>query len=72
MFPKENPLFKSDHIGSIRATIWDLSSQALPEDIKEGSVDIILMIFVLSALHPNEWDQAVVNVHKVRRIPKTN
>ena len=33
------------------------------------SADIVILIFVLSALHPNEWEQTILNVHKVRPIP---
>lgn len=29
-------------------------------------MDIVVMIFVLSALHPKEWMNAVANVYKVR------
>ena len=28
-------------------------------------MDFVILIFVLSALHPNEWKQAMTNVHKV-------
>ncbi|GAA6012420.1 hypothetical protein JCM11491_004327 [Sporobolomyces phaffii] len=44
--------------------VWDLSSRdGIPSDLEPNSVDIISMIFVLSALHPNEWERAVRNVH---------
>lgn len=33
-------------------------------------MDIIILIFVLSALHPHEWQRAVQNVHKVRAPPR--
>lgn len=53
-------------MGSIHAAVWDLADkQNLPEGIEPGSIDIIVMIFVLSALHPSEWRQAVSNVHRV-------
>ena len=53
-------------MGSIHATVWDLADeQNLPEGVEPGSIDIIVMIFVLSALHPNEWRQAVSNVYRV-------
>lgn len=53
-------------MGSIHAVVWDLSDkQNLPEGVKPGSIDIIVMVFVLSALHPNEWRQAVSNVYRV-------
>jgi len=53
-------------MGSIHASVWDLADkQSLPEGVEPGSIDIIVMIFVLSALHPNEWRQAVSNVYRV-------
>lgn len=42
----------------------------LPDGVEPGSVDIVVMIFVLSALHPREWAAAVRNVRTMLR-PKT-
>lgn len=39
---------------------------SLPEGITPGSVDVISVIFVLSALHPREWKQAIHNLYTVR------
>nr|XP_018265270.1 S-adenosylmethionine-dependent methyltransferase [Kwoniella dejecticola CBS 10117]OBR87428.1 S-adenosylmethionine-dependent methyltransferase [Kwoniella dejecticola CBS 10117] len=36
---------------------------SLPEGIQPGTVDVISVIFVLSALHPKEWDQAIRNLY---------
>ncbi|WWD21670.1 hypothetical protein CI109_106156 [Kwoniella shandongensis] len=36
---------------------------SLPEGITPNSVDVISVIFVLSALHPKEWDQAIHNLY---------
>ena len=48
--------------------MWDLADkQNLPEGVEPGSIDIIVMIFVLSALHPSEWRQAVLNVYQVKQ-----
>ncbi|EPT01123.1 hypothetical protein FOMPIDRAFT_1036443 [Fomitopsis schrenkii] len=60
-----NPLYAAPQIGSIKAAVWDLSSPELPPDAAPESVDIIILIFVLSALHPHEWQRAVQNVHKM-------
>lgn len=49
--------------GSVTAFVWDLSSPTLPPTIAPGSLDVIVLIFVLSALHPREWQQAVANCH---------
>ncbi|KAK4058684.1 hypothetical protein OIO90_000128 [Microbotryomycetes sp. JL221] len=57
---KANPSFDSNIVTS---DVWDLSSKAgLPATIEPGSVDIAVMIFVFSALHPDEWRQAVKNL----------
>ena len=64
---KHNELYASPPVGSIRAAVWDLTSrEGLPEGIVPGSVDIVVLIFVISALHPDEWAQAVANIHQVR------
>lgn len=33
-----------------------------PEGVQPHSLDIVVLIFVLSALHPEEWTRAVANV----------
>ncbi|KAG7094198.1 hypothetical protein E1B28_007805 [Marasmius oreades] len=63
---QNNPLYTSPPVGKIHAAVWDLSSpDALPPGVEEGSVDIVVLVFVLSALHPDEWERAVSNVHKI-------
>ncbi|KAG0172569.1 hypothetical protein DFQ28_010317 [Apophysomyces sp. BC1034] len=47
------------------AFVWDLSSPDIPEHITPGSLDVIVLIFVLSALTPEQWDQAIINIHKM-------
>ncbi|KAF2441210.1 methyltransferase [Karstenula rhodostoma CBS 690.94] len=55
----------------IQADVWDVAASpesengGLPPGIKEGSVDVVLMIFIFSALNPKQWDQAVKNVWRV-------
>ncbi|KAJ1917095.1 hypothetical protein H4219_003397 [Mycoemilia scoparia] len=45
------------------AFVWDISSPQLPlEHIEPGSIDIILLIFVFSALHPDQWKQTIDNL----------
>lgn len=52
------------------ANVWDLSSPThLPPSLTPGSVDIVVLIFVFSALHPNEWPQAV---HNIKTLLKPN
>lgn len=55
----------SSVIGTITASVWDLTSPSLPSNLEESSVDIVILIFVLSALSPDEWGRAVANIHKV-------
>ncbi|KAJ7035586.1 S-adenosyl-L-methionine-dependent methyltransferase [Mycena alexandri] len=62
---QENPFYKAPPIGTIEAHVWDLTSEALPEGVEPESADIVIMVFVLHALHPDEWGRAVANVHKI-------
>lgn len=46
----------------LQADVWDAaSSTELPPDLTPGTVDVILMIFIFSALSPAQWVQAVRN-----------
>ena len=55
----------------IQADVWDVASPptsdnaGLPPCLAENSVDVVLMIFIFSALNPAQWDQAVRNVWRV-------
>ncbi|KAL8699533.1 MAG: hypothetical protein Q9201_005961 [Fulgogasparrea decipioides] len=49
----------------LQAEIWDVASAELPPSLDEGSVDVVLMIFVFSALHPTQWKQAVSNMWRL-------
>ncbi|KAF1836812.1 S-adenosyl-L-methionine-dependent methyltransferase [Decorospora gaudefroyi] len=57
----------------IQADVWDVSASpdpsspngGLPPGLEEGTVDVVLMIFIFSALSPTQWDQAVRNVWRV-------
>ena len=47
----------------VRASVWDVASaNGLPEGVEEGSVDVVVMVFVFSALSPEQWERAVGNV----------
>jgi tRNAThr (cytosine32-N3)-methyltransferase len=48
----------------MRAEVWDIASveEPLPPGVEEGSVDVVVLIFIFSALHPGQWAQAVRNV----------
>ncbi|KAF9473414.1 methyltransferase [Pholiota conissans] len=63
---QNDPLYLSPPAGTIHAAVWDVtSSEGLPADIVPGTVDIVIMVFVMSALHPDEWGQAISNIHKI-------
>ncbi|CZR57884.1 probable ABP140-actin filament-binding protein [Phialocephala subalpina] len=50
---------------NIQADVWDAAGETLPPGLEEGSVDLVLMIFIFSALSPSQWKQAVQNIHRV-------
>jgi len=61
---QNNPLYTSPPVGTIHASVWDLtSSGGLPPELEPGTVDITILVFVLSALHPEEWERAVNNIY---------
>jgi tRNAThr (cytosine32-N3)-methyltransferase len=48
---------------NIQADVWDAAGEELPPGLDAGSVDIIIMIFIFSALSPLQWKQAVQNAY---------
>ena len=75
-FVQANPMYSSaqsaNHpttsnpvVGSISASTWDITSPHLPPNLPEGSADVVILVFVLSALRPEEWAIAVNNIHRV-------
>jgi tRNAThr (cytosine32-N3)-methyltransferase len=59
---RESEAYDSKHIQS---DVWDVTSEELPPGLSAGSVDIVLMIFIFSALAPTQWQQAVRNTHRL-------
>jgi tRNAThr (cytosine32-N3)-methyltransferase len=59
---RENEAYVSN---IIQADVWDAAGQDLPPGLEEGSVDIVVMIFIFSALSPSQWKQAVHNIYRV-------
>lgn len=55
----------------MRAEVWDVTSglkdeaPSLPPGIEANSVDVVILIFIFSALSPSQWSKAVENVHRV-------
>lgn len=52
-------------VGKVRAEVWDAAGEDLPEGLDEGSCDVVIMIFIFSALSPQQWAQAVHNIHRL-------
>jgi len=47
----------------ILGEVWSICDpNGLSPGVQPGSVDVVVLIFVLSALHPSEWEQAMKNV----------
>ncbi|KAK2810724.1 hypothetical protein FQN50_002767 [Emmonsiellopsis sp. PD_5] len=52
----------------MQADVWDVSAEgddSLPPGLGPESVDVVVMIFIFSALSPSEWGRAVRNIHRV-------
>ena len=49
----------------IQADVWEVAGDELPPGLGEGSVDLVVMIFIFSALSPSQWEKAVSNIHEV-------
>ena len=50
----------------ITADVWDVAAtgpESLPPGLEEGTVDLVLMIFVFSALQPSQWSRALRNIY---------
>lgn len=59
---RASPEYDERHM---RASVWDLAGDHLPPGVEPNSIDVVLLIFVFSALSPRQWARAVRNVHAV-------
>lgn len=65
---RESEHYKPEHM---TADVWDVAaekteeSDSLPPGLTEGSVDVVVLIFIFSALNPKQWHQALCNIHRV-------
>lgn len=59
---RENDAYDTRYI---QADVWDAAGLELPPGLTEGSVDVVLMIFIFSALSPSQWRQAVSNISRL-------
>lgn len=50
---------------------WDVAAEpdengsSLPPGLTEGSVDVVILIFIFSALSPDQWNRALDNIYRV-------
>ncbi|MED6245196.1 Methyltransferase-like protein 6 [Ataeniobius toweri] len=61
-FVKKNPLYHRERCCAFQC---DLTKDHLTENVPEGSVDVVTLIFVLSAVHPDKMKLALENISKV-------
>lgn len=66
--PKENGTLATpiEPKGHLTLAVWDVTSpDTLPPGLTEGSLDVVVMIFIFSALEPSQWRQAVRNIYRL-------
>ncbi|MEE6466222.1 hypothetical protein FKM82_006879 [Ascaphus truei] len=61
-FVKQNPSYNPN---TCKAFQCDLTKDDLTENIPADSVDVAMLIFVLSAIHPDKMHLAIQNIYKV-------
>lgn len=61
-FVKQNKLYKPDNMKVFQC---DITSTDVFNEISENSIDIVTLIFVLSAIHPDKFIQTLGNVYKL-------
>ena len=62
---RESEHYDPQHIS---ADVWDVAALgdcSLPPGLTEGSVDVVILIFIFSALSPSQWEQAIRNLYRV-------
>ncbi|CAG9766494.1 unnamed protein product [Ceutorhynchus assimilis] len=61
-FVKSNPLYDPN---KIKAFACDITTEEVFDNIQENSTDIITLIFVLSAIHPDKYTKTLQNIYKI-------
>lgn len=59
---RENDAYDTRYM---QADVWDAAGVEFPPGLSEASVDVVLMIFIFSALSPSQWQQAVSNIYRL-------
>ncbi|KAL0640794.1 hypothetical protein Q9L58_000101 [Maublancomyces gigas] len=64
---KAQPLYcEMNPLGFVTASVYDLAApDTLPTGVEPGSVDVVIMVFVFSALAPAQWSIALENVRRM-------
>lgn len=62
-FVQSNPKYDPDRMHAFQCDITDVDQ--FNEHIQEGTLDIITMIFVLSAIHPEKFPTVIQNMSKL-------
>ncbi|XP_026172395.1 tRNA N(3)-cytidine methyltransferase METTL6 [Mastacembelus armatus] len=63
-FVKQNPLYCPERCSAFQC---DLTQNDLRENVPEDSVDVVTLIFVLSAIHPDKMKLVLQNINRVLR-----
>lgn len=61
-FVKSNPLYLPERCSAFQC---DLTKDDLRENVPAGGVDVVTLIFVLSAIHPDKMKAALQNIFRV-------
>ncbi|CAN9514516.1 unnamed protein product [Ophioblennius macclurei] len=61
-FVQQNPLYRPERCKAFQC---DLTTDDLTENVPAGSVDVVTLIFVLSAVHPDKMSLVLKNVSQV-------
>lgn len=60
---QQHPLYRPERCCSFQC---DLTSDDLRDHVPEGGVDVVTLIFVLSAVHPDKMKLVSQNISRVR------
>ncbi|KAI8896106.1 S-adenosyl-L-methionine-dependent methyltransferase [Globomyces pollinis-pini] len=59
---KSNELYDTTRC---KALVFDITNPNIPADIELGTLDVCICVFVLSAIHPRDWETAAENIFKM-------
>ena len=59
---RNQPAYTDQPTPVLQADVWDVAGSSLLPHLRPGSVDIIALVFIFSALSSGQWAQAVRNI----------